>query len=347
MKQLNDLLPKLHPRDLERAYQEILNETFIHSKYKEGEITRGALHAANEVIFKRLEAVGFSEGEILTFLISSSDTLGYVDHVGSAPNNLYLLKKPQQVEAMVDSLPKIESEKTLDQMAKLLFGKSINQDSRTYSNDYRKRFLDIIGNNFYLAGVEEREYGGVPINEDLLIKSLAAIGKLYPDESPVGDNPKEQIAQAITGILLAYVDRVYLAVPGQANTEVDNIQLRNFFERVKMTGVLIDPKIIDRYISDKTVQTIDGKLTLSKDNQQIVKDVFCQVFDYQPEVKEKAPEYTFARIDSFTEGLRVVLQNGEYGVRYRDNTLNVFIRDMRSYFEEYGLDDQARLSFIE
>lgn len=330
---LQHILLNLHPHDFEQAYGRILRNQYG-TDYPEGRIQRQILENVNSSIFERLRTRGFSDPEITTFLVSVR--VGYLE--SSFRKNLYLLKNSQQFDQLIDSLRAIEDDKKLDKMSEMIFGKSFNQDSTEGGGDYRRRLLGNVQHYFYVEGLEKKE-PGVPITEDTLIKFLAQIGELYIDKSRVPTSD-------ITKTLLSYIDRVYLPQPEQAGIEVDEQQIRDFFERVKAAGVMIYPEAIENYIrEDKEFLTGAGIQKYSIENQQIVKNVFCEVFNYSAR-ENQTFEVTFEKIDSIFKDLDVALQEGRWD-RFRNEGFGNFVYQLREYFKENNLTDQERLKFIE
>lgn len=329
---LKQILLNLHPHDFDQAYSRILrNQESI--SYPEGRMQRQILENANSLIFERLRSEGFSDTEITTFLVYTK--AGWSD--SSFRQNLYLLKNSQQFDQLTDNLRSIGDDKKLDKMSEIVFGKSFNQDSTEYGSDYRRILLSQVQIYFYVEGLEERELG-VPVTEDTLVKFLAQLGELYIDKDRVPTSN-------ITNTLLSYVDRVYLPEPEQAGVEVDEQQIRNFFEKVKATGVMIYPQAIENYVrEDKEFLTGAGKQKYSVENQQVVKNVFCEVFEYKARGEETF-EITFEKIDKIFDDLDIAIQEDKFA-NFRENIVS-FISKTERYFKENNLSDQERLRFIE
>lgn len=332
MEEMRRLLSNLHPQDFEYIYKNQL-PAYYSADSKENAVEREVLYAANDLIFTRLRKEGFSDSEITTFLVSSTGRNG-----GNNRLNLYFLKNSEQVEKIAESLEGIDADKKMDKMAILIFGHHINQSSFHYSEDYRHSLLTLVHREFYIEGIEKPELG-IPINEDVLINFASAIYRLYPRESIVSARDE------VTEMFLDYVGRVFLGVPEQEGLRVDEVQIRNFFEKIKVAGIDVNTREIDYYIDEKKkVNTIVGNFNISVENQQIVKDVFCEVFDYHPVVEKNV--LTFETIDKFIEDLNTELASGSYQSQTR-GVLSDIMDTMWGYFEEQRVTDPERLKFIE
>ncbi len=158
MEQFQKLLIGLHPNDFRSAYAAITGSQYHAPQKGEGKIRYEALTCANDIIFAKLRSAGFNDEEITTLLISSIPN--NYSGASSSSDNLYLIKDIDQFERVIDGLSLIEKDKKLDQMAKLVFGRGVNQSSYEYQSDYRKRLLDLVVGSYFIDGLEKGKRGG-------------------------------------------------------------------------------------------------------------------------------------------------------------------------------------------
>lgn len=325
LEHLRELLLNLHPTDFQQAYRNIFFSQHPSSNWKEYRIQHEILKCANGVIFERLEAAGFNNTEIKTFLLSVLSGSG-------SEANLYLLENSEQFEEIIDILKPLKEGNKLERMSSILFGNSEKYPPSVMS------LQGIFRSHFYVKDLEQRKFG-IPVTEDTLLKFLTSVTEAYSDTAV----PSE----ITTDILLGYVSRVYLPVPEEAGVRVDDEQIRTFFKRVKEAGIKVDTSRIEHYIKEgQYVKTIRGNINLSLENQQIVKDVFCEVFEYTPRSPEgKVDAPTFEKIDALIAQMNVDLERKDWD--RAKNNLGQFIRHSRDYFIQNQVDDDQRLVFIE
>ncbi len=314
---IREVLLHLHPKDFRVAYREIANSQSDWGNWRERKL---ALIAANDIIGGRLKDAGFSESEIAAFLVCTDD--------GYTSNNTYLADTKEKFEAIVAALPTMDREGKFTKASGTIF------DDERLGYSWKQGILTHTEQRGYFVELENGrdKKPGIPMTEESFLNLLEAVSRDHET-----GRIDEMFSATVTKRILNYVDRIFLKNAEEAGVEVDREQIKAFFEEVKSRGLPIKGNEIERY------RGFDEEPKLTTENRKIVKEVFCEVFEYQP--LESEVNLTFEDIDRFVDEIEEQwnLPNTD---RERE-VLQGFIEKANQYFWKNNLEEKERVRFIE
>lgn len=313
------IIKKLHPYDLEEVRKELKV-----GSYKEA--TAKAIRKVNKLIDERLTEAGLSEPARKLFMIClrEKNSLSKVE--------LDYFEKPQDLIDIVSELDRFENSDISRQMYQIVFAREYGFGFKF--NHYPIRIVtELMSNYIYDQDFERRN--GIPVTREDLLHASEILSKTGGEFHPVG--VKDPV---LTQVFMRYLQRTFLKLSAEAGTDLDPIQMTEFFQEIKDRQIALDPNYLIGLINIERYTHIweAGKdLKFSQRNRNIVAESIKKVF----ELEDKNAGYK--EIDEFF----TLLTNPELKDVTMVKNFNNLIKLLQASFSKQDFEDSQRVEYLD
>lgn len=313
---LKDMLKQLHPRDLKTAYRKLIHEGYNNPLRREKE-------TCDQIIRDRLEKAGYTTPQINLFLVRSHD-----DSSGSRSfrkEDAYMFKQVEDLTQAVDFLAGGEVDQTTRQMFQIVF-----DSPPEFANPTEIQLLNFIGSTMLDVNFENRV--GLPVSRDSLLDSLEKISAMKPSVDNSIDY-EYSIKYNCCIVLATYVSETFLALAEEAQTDLDENQLEEFFREIKTRGIKFDPDVFATHINTMATD-IWGHPLINSEHKDKILTAVENVWEKEHFILTKES------IDEFFKEFTDDKQN-----KNKRDLLNEFLIKAHDYFLRENVSDEQRLEF--
>lgn len=313
---LNPFLEKLHPRDFGAVYRHLINKRDNRFAFADKQV-------CDLLIQTRLKTAGYSEDEIRLFLVWNLP--GRYDYGADliSQKDAYMFKDPKDLEVVVSILEQFEDQDLAESF------KEMHEDlfDTGRAESPTMQLLKLMKESIYDVDVEKFEQG-LPVTREILLSSLEKISQID------SEHMSGYLSDEIGGILSRYVYRTFLFMATEAGVEIDEGQIRDFFQEVKDRNIKISAFGVLEEFKRPGGFTITREL-ISPQNREKVVEVFKQVFEIETAF------LTTEKIDQFF----VEFTKEGLNDKNRLSILEKFLKTAQEYLNTNNISVEQRIFF--
>lgn len=313
---LEPTLKQLHPKDFYEVYRKLVADRAV--GYGNSQ-PRTDMRIADWIIRNRLEQIGYSNAQVNLFLVRN---LNLQTEDSSESEDAYMFTETDDLTKVVDLFVNHDADLGTDQMVRYLF----DSDPQFYSSSH-DQLLKLMTGSIYDATFENRKEG-LPVTRETLLDNLEKLSQL----KYISENSFNATVEAI---LSRYILVTYLSLSKEVGSELDEDQIKDFFQEVKDREIPINLRMLITYIEAR--QWIKGTTgIITSENIHKVVESARAVFETEPF------NLTTEKMDQFfNEFTKEELTDKE-----KKELLTKFLLDAQDYLKRENIPDEQRLEFV-